>query len=194
MQTRATAVSDFFSNYATSEQVYLEHGQLLYQRLRQAGIPGAAIHQHLRPDRPVLLRPHLRRQSGHGGHHRRHRSSRKSPPGPDRTPPQESASWQSPAPSSMERRSRAWCGWSSSLELVDHQFLLLIAHRLGSQSGRSDHGVCDQPVLCPLHRGARGQHHRDRQAHCRRQLRDPDRARNTTTRSGSWPTPSTTCP
>ena len=24
MQTRATAVSDFFSNYATSEQVYLE--------------------------------------------------------------------------------------------------------------------------------------------------------------------------
>ena len=58
----------------------------------------------------------------------------------------------------------------------------------------SDPGVHLQHLLRPLHRGPGEEHHRHRPADRRGKLRHPGGKRSSTTRWGTSPTPSTTCP
>ena len=130
MQTRATAVSDFFSNYATSEQVYLEMANYYINDFdKQESLEL----QFINTSGQIVLSSYGLTSGG-------------SPDTADITSAikqQEVSSWSGQNPATGERIMAVSCPifygeeikgvvrLVSSLELVDHQFLLLILIALG---------------------------------------------------------------
>ena len=130
MQTQATAVSDFFSNYATSEQVYLEMANYYVNDFdKQESLEL----QFINTSGQIVLSSYGLTSGG-------------SPDTADITSAikhQEVSSWSGQNPATGERIMAVSCPifygeeikgvvrLVSSLELVDHQFLLLILIALG---------------------------------------------------------------
>ena len=192
MQTQATAVSDFFSNYATSEQVYLEMANYYVNDFdKQESLEL----QFINTSGQIVLSSYGLTSGG-------------SPDTADITSAikrQEVSSWSGQNPATGERimavSSPIFYGDEikgvvrlvSSLELVDHQFLLLILIALGVSLAAvamvyvtNLYFIRSIVDLWPASR--------------RLQNASPQAAmgfrssRNTTMRLVSWPTPSMRCP
>ena len=192
MQTRATAVSDFFSNYATSEQVYLEMANYYINDFdKQESLEL----QFINTSGQIVLSSYGLTSGG-------------SPDTADITSAikqQEVSSWSGQNPATGERIMAVSCPifygeeikgvvrLVSSLELVDHQFLLLILIALGvSLAAVTMVYVTNlyfiRSIVEPMasitetaKRIAAGSY-------------GSRSSRNTMMRSESWPPPSTRCP
>lgn len=111
LQTQASAVSDFFSSYATSERTYLEMANYYINDFDERE---SLELQFISTSGKIVLSSYGLTSGGSPGTNDIAQSikTRTYPPGPVETPPLASASWRSLPPFSIGMRSREPSGWS----------------------------------------------------------------------------------